>query len=63
MKSRKNKDHISEIMNDPERVRLIIQSAINDALLKHKQAGNSVCELRDGKVVWINPKDIVVSNK
>jgi hypothetical protein len=57
------KDRISEIMNDPERVRLIIQSAINDALLKHKQAGNPVCELRDGKVIWINPNDIVIPNK
>lgn len=63
MKSQKNEDRISEIMNDPERVRLIIQSAINDALLKHKQAGNSVCELREGNVVWIKPQDIVISNQ
>ena len=63
MNPQKNEDLISEIMNDPERVRLIIQSAINDALLKHKQAGNSVCELRDGKVVWIKPKDIMIRNQ
>jgi hypothetical protein len=63
MKPRKNEDRISEIMNNPERVRQIIQSAINDALLKHKQAGNSVCELREGKVIWINPNDIVVRNQ
>lgn len=60
MKPRKNEDRISEIMNDPEKVRQIIQSAINDALLKHKQAGNSVCELRNGKVVWIKAQDIVI---
>jgi hypothetical protein len=59
----KNENRISEILNDPEKVRQIIQSAINDALLKHKQAGNSVCELRDGKVVWINPKDIIIRNQ
>lgn len=62
MKSRKNEDQISKIMNDPERVRLIIQSAINDALLKHKQAGNPVCELRNGKVVWVKPQDIRINN-
>jgi len=58
-----NEDRISKIMNDPERVRLIIQSAINDALLKHKQAGNSICELKNGKVVWIKPQDIVIRNQ
>lgn len=63
MKPRKNEDRISEIMNDPEKVRQIIQSAINDALLKHKQAGNAVCELRNGKVVWIKPQDIVIRNQ
>lgn len=61
MKPRKNEDQISEIMNNPEKVRQIIQSAINDALLKHKQAGNSVCELRDGKVIWIQSKDIIIT--
>jgi hypothetical protein len=59
----KNENRISEILNDPEKVRQIIQSAINEALLKHKQAGNPVCELRDGKVVWINPKDIIIRNQ
>lgn len=63
MKPKKNDDRISEIMNDPKKIRQIIQSAINDALLKHKQAGNAVCELRNGKVVWIKPQDIVIRNQ
>jgi len=62
MKARKNEDQISAIMNDSKKVREIIQSAINDALLKHKQAGNAVCELKNGKVVWIKPQDIVIRN-
>jgi len=33
MKSDQNKDKISQIMNDSERVRTIIQAAINAALL------------------------------
>jgi hypothetical protein len=63
MKPIKNEDRISEIMNDPEKVRQIIQSAINDALLKHKQAGNAVCELQNGKVVWIKAQDIMIRNQ
>ena len=57
-KPEKNDDKISEIMNDPMRVRDIIQSGINAALLRHKQAGNPVCEWRDNKVVWIKPENI-----
>lgn len=53
-----DEDRISRIMNDSEQVRLIIQSGINAALLKHKQAGNPVCEWKDGRVVWIKPEDI-----
>jgi hypothetical protein len=60
-KTQKDEDRISKIMNDSERVRQIIQSAINDALLKHKQAGNPICELRDGKVCWVQPENILVS--
>jgi len=63
MKPKENEDKISEIMNDPERVRLIIQSGINDALLKHKQAGNPVCSFENGKVVWIAPEDIPVGHR
>jgi len=60
MKPQKNEDKISQIMNDSEMVRKIIQSGINDALLKHKQAGNPVCGLKNGKVFWVEPKDILV---
>ena len=58
MSSRKNEDKISQIMNDPKKVRDIIQSGINAALLKHKQAGNPVCEWKNDKVVWVKPENI-----
>ena len=57
-KPEKNDDKISEVMSDPMRIRDIIQSGINAALLRHKQAGNPVCEWRDNKVVWIKPENI-----
>lgn len=60
MKPQKNEDKISQIMNDPEKVREIIQSGINDALLKHKQAGNPVCGWENGKVFWVQPENIPV---
>lgn len=40
-----------------------LQLGINAALLKHNQAGNSVCEWKDGKVVWISPGNIPVDIK
>lgn len=63
MKPQKNDDGIWEIMNDTEKVRRIIQTGINEALLKHKQAGNPVCEWKNNKVVWVQPEDIVVDKK
>lgn len=60
MKSQKNEDRISQIMNDPEEVRRILESAINDALLKHKQAGNPICGFKDGKIFWITPQEISI---
>lgn len=60
MKPEKHEDQITQIMNDPEKVRDIIQAGINAALLKHKQAGNPVCGWKDGKVFWVKPEDIVI---
>ena len=58
----KNDDKISEVLSNPNRVRDIIQSGINAALLRHKQAGNPVCEWRDNKVIWIKPENIRVGS-
>lgn len=63
MKPQKSEDKISQIMNDSKRVRDIIQSGINVALLQHKRADNPVCEWKDGKVVWVQPEDIVIDKK
>lgn len=62
MKPENNEDRISEIMNDSEKVRSIIQAGIYAALLQHKQAGNPVCEWKDGKVVWVKPENIPSAN-
>ncbi len=62
MKPKKNEDRISKIMNDQKEVRNILQSAINDALLKHKQADNPVCGLKDGKIFRVQPENIPFKN-
>lgn len=63
MNPQKNDDNISQIMNDPERLRNIIQTGINVALLKHKQAGNPVCGFKNGEVFWVKPQDILIRNQ
>ncbi|MBX3710040.1 MAG: hypothetical protein KIT56_08250 [Gammaproteobacteria bacterium] len=57
---RQDEDKISQIMNNAEKVREIIQSGINAALLKHKQVGNPICEWKNDRVVWIEPENIPV---
>jgi hypothetical protein len=34
--------------------------AIREAVIAHKRAGNPIATWRDGKVVWVQPKDIKV---
>jgi hypothetical protein len=60
MKPQIKNDQISRILGDSNKVREIIQSGINKALLKHKQAGNPVCGWKNGKVYWIKPENIPV---
>jgi len=59
MKNRHKEDEdIAKLFNDPDKLTIIIQSGIRDALLKHKQAGNPICEWKTDKVVWISPENI-----
>ncbi len=54
------KDRISRIFSNNKIVTDAIQKGINAALLRHKQLGKPVCVWRNGKVVWIAPKNIKV---
>lgn len=62
-KQRIVEDEISKIMNDSSRLTQILQAGIRAALLKHKQAGNPVCEWRKNKIVWIPAEEIPVSKE
>ena len=43
---------------DHEAVNRALEHATRDALLEHARMGRSVCEARDGQVVWIPPAQI-----
>lgn len=51
-------DEISKAFQNPAKITKIIQAGIHAALLKHKQAGNPVCEWRNNQVYWIAPEKI-----
>jgi hypothetical protein len=51
---------LAERLQDVDLITRAVQRAVREALLRHKQAGNPVCEWRDGQVVWIAPEDIPV---
>jgi len=38
----------------------ILQRAVNQALLMHKQLGNPIATWQDGKVVIVPPEEIVI---
>ena len=43
-----------------EEINIAYERAVREALLKHKQAGNSVVVERDGKMVILRPEEIEI---
>jgi hypothetical protein len=56
-------DSINERVRDVRLIEEALARAVRAALLRHKQAGNPVCEWRDGRVVWIAPEDIPIKTE
>ncbi|GAB4186002.1 MAG: hypothetical protein Fur006_24890 [Coleofasciculaceae cyanobacterium] len=54
---------IDEIFADGTLIDLALKQAVQEALLRHKQAGNPVIVWRDNKIVWIPPEEIPVPEK
>jgi hypothetical protein len=52
-------DPIHRITDIP-RIMEALRLGVQDALRRHKQAGNPIAVWRDGQVVWIAPEDIPV---
>jgi hypothetical protein len=56
-------DEISKVFHDLTKITQTLQAGIQAALLKHKQAGNPICEWQDNEVVWIAPENIKLAEK
>lgn len=61
MTDKLEEDKIKLILMDREKISKALAQAVQNALLKHKQASNPVAVWRDGKVVWIPPAEIPVA--
>ena len=55
-----HRNKITELFANRELIDEALARAVREALLRHKQAGNPVCEWRDGKIVWIPPEEILI---
>ena len=61
MEEEKNKDKVEEAFSNPEIITRAMVQGVREALLKHKQAGNSIVIWKDGKIVWLKPEEIFIS--
>lgn len=51
---------ITELFDDGAAIDEALREAARDARRFHKAIGNPMATWRDGKVVWVQPDDIVV---
>jgi hypothetical protein len=51
---------IDELFADSASIERVLGQAVQQALLRHRQAGFPISVWRDGKVVWIPPEEIPV---
>lgn len=51
---------IKKIFSEGTEIDEAIKKAVKEAVLRHKQAGNPIVVMKDGKMVWLKPKDIQV---
>lgn len=52
------RDKIEEVIADRDRIASALAEGVKDALKLHKQAGNPIVVMQDGKMVWLKPEEI-----
>jgi hypothetical protein len=52
----------AERVSDVPRILKAMNQAVQEALLRHKRAGNPIAIWRNGQVEWIQPEDIPVDD-
>ena len=53
----------TERVLDIPRILRALRDSVEEALLDHKRSGHPVAVWREGRVVWVQPEDIPVSEK
>jgi hypothetical protein len=54
----KNNPKLEAALANPALIDAAVRKAVREAVLMHARLGNSVCTLRDGRVVWLSPQEI-----
>jgi len=57
---KKSEKSIDEIFKEGSLIDNALKKAVQEALVRHKQAGNPIVVWRDGKIVWLKPEEIPV---
>ena len=57
MKNKRRKRIGTTLMND-KLVTAALAAGVREALVRHRKAGEPVAEWKNGKTVWLNPKEI-----
>jgi len=57
---KKSEKSIYEIFKEGSLIDNALKKAVQEALVRHKQAGNPIVVWRDGKIVWLKPEEIPV---
>jgi hypothetical protein len=57
------KKNIDDFFSNGKEIDEALQGAVREALFQHKKAGNPIVSWEGGKIVLIQPEDIVVDDK
>ena len=55
---KKSEKSIDEIFKEGSLIDKALKKAVQEALVRHKQAGNPIVVWRNGKIVWLKPEEI-----
>lgn len=53
-----NRDKIEEAIADRDRITSALAEGVKDAFKRHKQDGNPIVVMQDGKMLWLKPEEI-----
>jgi hypothetical protein len=54
------KKDIGRIIAEATQIDEAVKQAVKEAVLRHKNAGNSIATMKDGHMVWLKPEEIAV---